>query len=327
MDPGPRTLNPSAASCHTIGMRKILPAALTALITIAAPLCASAQAFDELLSNTGEKTYSTTIPEVPMARADGMKEAEQYLPPDNNEPGFEWPEASKAGVDNFFYIGNVSTFLKASAAAAEGLAEGSGKCALAPNTAYKTSAKPGFEGEHMTVALAEPLPGCQLTRGYIYMAHVSSSSAGGAWELPKTVRAFMDTLAYAEGTTVHYNYIFTFVTFNSYAGHPRKAICSGGLCSTAAGRFQFLSKTWDGLAPDLGLTDFTPPSQEKAGLELVRRAGAYNLVLKSSKYENFTAALGKLNGIWASLPGSPYGQPTHSTAALWKAYKAALAKY
>ncbi|OGR72990.1 MAG: hypothetical protein A2089_14650 [Elusimicrobia bacterium GWD2_63_28] len=159
------------------------------------------------------------------------------------------------------------------------------------------------------------------------MAHVSSSSAGGAWELPRTVRAFLDTLAFAEGTRANYNYIFTFVTFTSYADHPRVKKCAGKLCSTAAGRYQFLSKTWDGLAPALGLNDFTPPSQEKAALEIIRRQGAYNRVLRSSVYENFTSALGKLNTTWASLPGSPYGQPTHSTAELWRVYKAALAKY
>ena len=308
-------------------MRKILPAVLTAFISIAAPLCASAQAFDELLlANGGDGTVSSPLPDIPAATADGFIEAEQYLPPDNNEPGFDWPQDGKS-ADNFFYIGNISTFLKASPDKAEDLADGSGKCALSPNTLYKVSAKPGFLGEHMTVALAAPLPGCSLTRGYVFMSHVSSSSAGGAWELPRTVRAFMDTLAFAEGTRERYNYIFTFATFSSYADHPRRVICAGKLCSTAAGRYQFLSRTWDGLAPGLGLSDFTPPSQEKAALEIIRRAGAYNLVLKSGVYENFTAALRKLNTTWASLPGSPYGQPTHPTAELWKAYKASLAKY
>lgn len=179
----------------------------------------------------------------------------------------------------------------------------------------------------MTVQLAEPLPGCQLASGYVFMTHVSSSSAGGAWELPRTVRAFLDTIAFAEGTRERYDYIFTFVTFSSYADHPRRKICSGGLCSTAAGRYQFLSKTWDPLAADLGLQDFTPPNQEKATLEIIRRAGAYNNVLKSNVQENFNAAMRKLNTTWASLPGSPYGQPTHSSAELWKYYRGQLAKY
>ena len=297
-------------------------AALAALLMIAAPLCARASAFDEL--GLGDDSAAA----VPQASPSGMTEAVQYLPPNNNEPGFEWPRNSSKGLElNYFYTGNQATFLKASPGMASELADGTGKCVLEPNTRYDTAMKPGFEGEHMTVRLAEPLPGCQLTGGYVYLPHVSSSSAGGLWELPKNVRAFMDTLAYSEGTKEHYDYIFTFVTFTSYADHPRKVVCAGSLCSSAAGRYQFLGKTWDPLAADLGLTDFTPPNQEKAGLELIRRAGAYELALKSNKLANFKAAVGKLNTIWASLPGSPYGQPTHSMAALWKAYQAALARY
>lgn len=145
------------------------------------------------------------------------------------------------------------------------------------------------------------------------------------YELPLNVRAFLDTIAFAEGTREHYNYMFTFVAFTSYTDHPHRRICSGGFCSTAAGRYQFLSKTWDALSKDLGLKDFTPPNQEKATLEVIRRLGAYNAVAGSSKYANFTRAISKLNRTWASLPGSPYGQPTHSMAELWKAYKTALA--
>jgi muramidase (phage lysozyme) len=309
-------------------MKTLNLAGLAALLALTVPLCASAAAIDDLLSASDRNGPElSAVPVVAEAVPAGMAEAQQYLPPNNNEPGYEWKTASKNGDGDYFTIGNNSTFLKVSAAQTADLADGTGKCALAPNTRYKASATPGFEGEHMTVVLAEPLPGCQLKGGYIYLEHVSASSAGGLFELPKPVRAFMDTLAYSEGTREHYNYIFTGVTFNSYADHPRRIICSGSLCSSAAGRYQFLSKTWDALAGDLALKDFTPPSQEKAGLELVRRAGAYNLVLKSDKRANFAAAVGKLNGIWASLPGSPYGQPTHTMSALWKAYQTALAKY
>lgn len=301
-------------------------AAAFLLLALAAPRPAAAGALSVLLEAPGAE--KTQFPgEVPPPRPSGVDvEAEQYLPPNNAEPGFEWPDQEKA-AEHFIYIGNTSTFLKSGTGQASDLADGSGKCALRPNTVYKTSARPGFTGEHMTVQLAEPLPGCQLASGYVFMTHVSSSSAGGAWELPRTVRAFLDTIAFAEGTRERYDYIFTFVTFSSYADHPRRKICSGGLCSTAAGRYQFLSKTWDPLAADLGLQDFTPPNQEKATLEIIRRAGAYNNVLKSNVQENFNAAMRKLNTTWASLPGSPYGQPTHSSAELWKYYRGQLAKY
>ena len=309
-------------------MKKTVPAALITLIFLTAPICAADSNFQDRLSYSDRGSISLPrIPAAQQARADGFIEAEQYLPPDNNEPGFRWPKKAKAYDNQFFYIGNSPTFLKASADQSQDLANGSGKCALAPNTLYKAAAKPGFEGEYMTVVLAAPLPGCRLTGGYIYMTHVSSSSAGGFWELPRTVKAFLDTLAFAEGTRDRYNYIFTFVTFNSYADHPRRTICAGSYCSTAAGRYQFLARTWDGIASGLGLADFTPPSQEKAALEIIRRAGAYNVVLQSNVYENFTAALGKLNRTWASLPGSPYGQPAHSASELWEVYKASLAKY
>lgn len=290
------------------------------------PLRAAAGALEELLP-AAARTAPAPLPEVPLARADGFLQVRQDLPPDSGEAGFDWPDASKDLGGDFFYIGGAPTYLKSSAAQSDTLTDGTGKCALAAHTLYKASEKPGFEGEHMKVALAERLPGCGLVSGYIFLSHVSSSSAGGAWELPNTVRAFLDTLAYAEGTDEQYNFIYSFKTFNSYADHPRKVYCSGGLCSSAAGRYQFLPDTWDGLTPELGLKDFTPPSQDKAAVEIFRRAGAYNLVLKSSKYENFTAALSRLNGVWASLPGSPYGQPTHSTASLWRKYKAFLARY
>ncbi|MDA8131512.1 MAG: glycoside hydrolase family 104 protein [Elusimicrobia bacterium] len=303
--------------------------ALLSLLLAAVPAYAGAQAFGELSSFSGGTSIPAPAADVPMAaplQSAEEQELEQYLPPDNGEPGFEWPDYTRT-QDQFFYIGDTRTFLKSRPAQSGELQDGTEKCVLEARTLYGATLKPGFTGEYMTVKLARPLPNCQMTEGYVYMADVSSSSAGGAWELPKSVRAFLDTLAFAEGTNERYNYIFTFATFSSYADHPRTRKCSGKLCSNAAGRYQFLSKTWDGLAPALGLSDFTPPNQEKAALEIIRRAGAYRLVSGSGVYENFTAALSRLNTTWASLPGSPYGQPTHSTASLWKHYKAALAQY
>jgi muramidase (phage lysozyme) len=304
-------------------MNKIL--SITFIVLLSVPAGSLAQSFADLQAAAGP-AEAVEAPLAPQATAVD-REAQQYLPPDNSEPGYDWGDTAKYEGEHYFYIGNNSTFLKASAAQAADLAEGSGRCALSPNTRYRAAVKPGFEGEHMIVQLMDPMVGCSLYRGYVFLPHVSSSSAGGAWELPRNVRAFLDTLAFAEGTRENYNYIFTFVAFNSYADHPRQKICSGSLCSTAAGRYQFLSKTWDPLAADLGLGDFSPPNQEKATLEIIRRAGAYKKVLGSGVYENFTSALSKLNTTWASLPGSPYGQPTHPTAELWKYYKSRLAKY
>ena len=300
---------------------------LLAGATVTRAANAQAAAFDELKGVSGAAAAGQ-LPE-PQAEPQADPQSRQilqFLPPDNSEPGFNWPVNKGTGED-YFLTGNSATFLKTDDSQSEALQDGTGKCALAANTKFLIAGAPGFEGEHIKVTLKDPLPGCSFMQGYVFMEHVAETSAGGASELPAAVRAFLDTLAYAEGTTVHYNYIFTFATFKSYADHPRQKKCMGRLCSDAAGRYQFLSDTWDPLASALGLKDFTPPSQDKAVIELIRRDGTYSYVSGSAVYKNFTKAVYRLNNIWASLPGSPYGQPTHSMASLWSYYKVALAKY
>ncbi|KAF0127228.1 MAG: lysozyme-like [Elusimicrobia bacterium] len=310
-----------------MGMNGIKPL-FTAAMALVFPAAVFGQptAFEDLLGAAGPAEFSS-VPEPEALAAGAEPEAFQFLPPDNDEPGFEWPSANKSLDGEFVLIGGAATFLKASKAQSDDLADGSGRCALEAGAGYELVSRPGFEGVHAVVELRDRVPGCHFFKGYIYLPHLAATSAGGAWQLPKNVRAFLDTLAYAEGTEERYNYIFTFAVFESYADHPRVRKCSGRLCSTAAGRYQFLSKTWDGLAGSMGLADFTPPSQDKAAIELIRRNGAYNSAANSSNYDNFVRAVNKLNGTWASLPGSPYGQPTHSMANLWKYYKRALAKY
>ncbi len=290
---------------------------------------ASAQgaAFADLIGISGNSAEQPPEPRAEPRDGTQTQLVKQFLPANNSEPGFEWPSSKGIGTEEYFLTGNTATYLKTNDLQSEYLQEGTGKCSLAPNTKYMISGAPGFEGEHIKITLQNPLPGCAVTQGFIFMEHIAATSAGGACELPVAVRAFLDTLAYAEGTTNHYNYIFTFATFKNYAGHPRIRKCQGRLCSDASGRYQFLSDTWDPLAGDLGLKDFTPPSQDRAVMELIRRDGAYKAVAGSAVYNNFTKAVTKLNNIWASLPGSPYGQPTHTMASLWNYYKVALAKY
>jgi muramidase (phage lysozyme) len=50
----------------------------------------------------------------------------------------------------------------------------------------------------------------------------------------------------------------------------------------------------------------TDIAQDQAAIKLIKQAGAYNNVLRGE----WTLAIAKTNRIWASLPGSPYGQPT-----------------
>jgi len=154
-----------------------------------------------------------------------------------------------------------------------------------------------------------------------------TTEGGAKPALPGNIAAFLDVIAYAEGTRDSYNIMFTFARFRSYADHPRKTNCIPGLCSTAAGRYQFLSKTWDPLAKALGLKDFTPSSQDKAVMEIIRRAGAYEAVSGSSDYASFVSAVRRLNRTWASLPGAPYKQPRRKMDALWKKFQQARKAY
>lgn len=133
------------------------------------------------------------------------------------------------------------------------------------------------------------------------------------------IAAFLWMIRACEGTSgaTGYQTMFTGVLFPlddsavpsyQFADHPRianTAIVNGKpLTSTAAGAYQFLSTTWDECKKALGLTNFKPESQDKACVYLIRRRQA----LDDVKAGRFEQAVSKCKTIWASLPGSPYGQ-------------------
>ena len=97
---------------------------------------------------------------------------------------------------------------------------------------------------------------------------------------------------------------------SSLTDHPRERVYipSLKLWSTAAGAYQFLQGTWDECAKALGLTDFGKESQDLAAAFLIRRRGAMPDVLAG----RLQAAIAKCAKEWASLPGSPYGQPVRT---------------
>lgn len=128
----------------------------------------------------------------------------------------------------------------------------------------------------------------------------------------RNVIAFLTLIRHGEGTDDEdgYRRMFGGELFESFEDHPRKAIRKklgkSQITSTAAGAYQFLSRTWDECKARLKLPDFSPASQDKAAVFLIKRRGAYSDV----KEGLIKSAIGKCNKEWASLPGSPYGQPT-----------------
>jgi muramidase (phage lysozyme)/murein DD-endopeptidase MepM/ murein hydrolase activator NlpD len=137
-------------------------------------------------------------------------------------------------------------------------------------------------------------------------------------------RALLDTIALAEGTSgaQGYNTMFTHRTFGDLSRHPRQINRSNGYASDAAGRYQFLSTTWDGVAKELGLKDFSPASQDLAALQLVRRRGV------DPDKPLTRETLAKLAPEWASLPtlqgASYYGQPVKAADKLLRHYQERL---
>lgn len=125
-------------------------------------------------------------------------------------------------------------------------------------------------------------------------------------------RAFLQMIRAGEGTADQdgYRRHFGGRLFTSFADHPRVAITAGlgknKYTSTAAGAYQFLSRTWDSLVRQYGFDDFEPSTQDCAALALIDGRKALDDVLAG----RFEEAVRKCAREWASLPGSPYGQPT-----------------
>ena len=132
--------------------------------------------------------------------------------------------------------------------------------------------------------------------------------------------AFLAMIAWAEGTDQYpangYRTLFGGGQFDSYADHPRIYVPFRNTSSSAAGRYQILARTWDGLRGKLGLGDFSPDSQDAAALELIRERGALNDVYAGRVRQ----AIGKVAKVWASLPGAGYDQPERKLSALLGVY-------
>ena len=131
------------------------------------------------------------------------------------------------------------------------------------------------------------------------------------------VRKMLDLIANAEGVKHGYNTVFGNQRFDNLLAHPniRKGFTQTDgkkNYTTAAGRYQFLNSTWQGLAKQYGLRDFSAQSQDLGALALIAQKGA----LKNVVNGDYRGAVGKLGGTWASLPSSPYAQPKKTWAQL-----------
>ena len=126
---------------------------------------------------------------------------------------------------------------------------------------------------------------------------VDGRASTGAGSQTGNAKALLNALADAEGTSQYANDGYkTQYTGKQFEGddHPREVLGTS-LRSDAAGRYQFLSTTWDEIMGG----KMTPERQDEAALKLIKRRGV-NIEDGLSINEIY-----RLGGEWASVEGGP----------------------
>ena len=150
---------------------------------------------------------------------------------------------------------------------------------------------------------------------------------GKAADIPPEGKALLDAIAGSESGG--YNSRYPSKTFdNGWRDHPRisERILSGpnkGLTSDAAGRYQFLSTTWDQYKP---AKEFTPENQDIAAYRLAIATYGYGEsgLVTDLKKDPLKVA-NKLSKTWTSLPGGI--EPNNATNGFLSRYKDKVKKY
>ena len=203
---------------------------------------------------------------------------------------------------------------------------------LAARIAERKNAPPEKSYEERIQADEGMIGSASLSSAPTNPAALNSSNNGkGGWG------ALSAVLSYGEGTQGDKGYTtqFTGTQFSDMSKHPKQIRISGNLKSDAAGKYQFLSTTWDEAKNALNLPDFSPESQEKAGRFLTKRRGVDPDKIITNRDE-FVSVMDKLAPEWASMPysgvspggfgkgSSYYGQGGKNVDDLWNKYQQSL---
>jgi muramidase (phage lysozyme) len=139
------------------------------------------------------------------------------------------------------------------------------------------------------------------------------ANAGGAGGAPAGVspeawkQAFLNSIA--SGESPGYDVEYGGAKFSDYSKHPHAMQTANGITSDAAGRYQFLGKTWDEQAAKYGYKDFSPQTQDTAAWnyasDIYKQSTGGDLAeaLQSNDPARINAAAQVLNKTWSSLPG------------------------
>jgi len=151
------------------------------------------------------------------------------------------------------------------------------------------------------------------------------------------LKAFLDLIAFSEGTSTSpitqndgYDVIVTGINgpsvFTDYSHHPFEL---GGavtvravplLMSSAAGRYQLLSRYWRVYKDQLGLPDYSPASQDAVAIQQIKERHGIDPIMAG----NVEGAIAACSNIWASFPNNNYGQGGKTMPELLAKYAALL---
>ncbi|GEM_PF-3619817 len=129
------------------------------------------------------------------------------------------------------------------------------------------------------------------------------------------MRALLDTIAKGEG---NYDVMWCGKKFTDMSTHPYKTNAMPtppscvGISSTAAGRYGFLYKTYNGLKRSGQFqTGFTPKDQDEAAIKLIKNKGITEQQLKTALESKDSSQLiplfDKIAPVWSSIPSSSHG--------------------
>ena len=168
-----------------------------------------------------------------------------------------------------------------------------------PPAVYKSTPYVGPEAP--TFKKAVPTSS-STSSGNSSVTSTSVSSNGKGWD------PFGKTIQFAEGTykedgTTGYNIGYGGNTIGDLSKHPDTVWHTDSGSSAAAGAYQFMPATWKETSSKLGLTDFSPESQEKAGRYLAQSKGVDTGKLYTTR-AGLKSAFHKLSPTWAGLPNN-----------------------
>ncbi|MCG2583062.1 paar repeat-containing protein [Massilia sp. TS11] len=139
------------------------------------------------------------------------------------------------------------------------------------------------------------------------------------------VQAFLKAIAFAEGGA--YDFKFGAIKgkkndpwrFTDFSTHPGAGLNG----KTAAGMYQITQETWrDHGGAAMGLTDFTPETQDLIAANMLRRAGVIEKIKAGEIATSMLPAAKK----WAALPEGP-GKGNHYPPQPYISYESFIGKY